>query len=403
MYKRITEFFFMAPFFYFVYLLIRIAVNNNYLIIKNIFKVHLKAFLFCQLSFHVHFILKWIPHLKGNPYRSLYGDLNPLTTPFYIIFYFLVHLVFAFIVFYVLKGRGLTEEKKLWRSSGFRFVLYWFLAFFIQFYIATELSDWKGISLVSETPVESVIEKDKFTFRPKDTLAAEPRGEEIADENFSYPPYTFYEMKILGLGMHHGDEVYANAEKENWIALIKSKNGYSLQKTNIKLEKVHDEIIDNPNEKTGIKILSDIKTNNFVQLIAGVNLTEQKNVAFVELTQNEIYPEDDFKFTFKEKTFRMFATGKTIIDKSGVRSVSKYRLYLENETGIIQLLAAATSFDEKMLSINFIGDIDGDNLPDFILDTSNHYNRTSATLYLSSNAEKGKMVKVVAMHNSTGC
>ncbi len=53
--------------------------------------------------------------------------------------------------------------------------------------------------------------------------------------------------------------------------------------------------------------------------------------------------------------------------------------------------------------IMFAGDIDGDTIPDLIIDTSWHYNAEVPTLYLSKPAEKNQLLKVMGMHVTTGC
>jgi hypothetical protein len=49
------------------------------------------------------------------------------------------------------------------------------------------------------------------------------------------------------------------------------------------------------------------------------------------------------------------------------------------------------------------GDIDGDDRLDVLLDTSNHSNGEDTTLYLSSLAAPGQVVKSVASFASFGC
>lgn len=98
------------------------------------------------------------------------------------------------------------------------------------------------------------------------------------------------------------------------------------------------------------------------------------------------------------KTFEKFSKENYFFD------ATQYRLYIKNlKTGNQQLLSAQSNFDDKMIEILFIGDFDGDNLPDFIIDNSRHYNSFAPTFYLSSYAIKNEMVKIVAIHDSVGC
>lgn len=49
------------------------------------------------------------------------------------------------------------------------------------------------------------------------------------------------------------------------------------------------------------------------------------------------------------------------------------------------------------------GDLDGDGKLDFYADVSDHYNSSMPTLFLSSEAKKGKLVKDVAGIRTVGC
>jgi len=82
-----------------------------------------------------------------------------------------------------------------------------------------------------------------------------------------------------------------------------------------------------------------------------------------------------------------------------------YNLFLEKNTnGVItkQLLLFERYFDDQMIQILFIGDIDGDTIPDVLIDSSNHYNQTTPTLYLSKEAKEKEILKIVSLHNSVG-
>lgn len=68
-----------------------------------------------------------------------------------------------------------------------------------------------------------------------------------------------------------------------------------------------------------------------------------------------------------------------------------YKLYLEAD-GIKQLLNSG-SYSSTCLQIHFIGDLDGDGKPDFLFETNTWYEGSEVTLFLSSKADKGELVK----------
>jgi hypothetical protein len=60
-------------------------------------------------------------------------------------------------------------------------------------------------------------------------------------------------------------------------------------------------------------------------------------------------------------------------------------------------------FDDAFVAIHFAGDLDGDGLLDWILDTSDHYNANVMTWYLSAPAPADGLVVPVAAHTAVGC
>jgi hypothetical protein len=85
--------------------------------------------------------------------------------------------------------------------------------------------------------------------------------------------------------------------------------------------------------------------------------------------------------------------------------ITDYKLYLttgKKEETTVQLLAES-HFDQAITSIIFAGDMDGDDIPDLIIDTSNHYNVRSRALYLSKPAPKGRLLKLMGEHRTVRC
>jgi len=81
--------------------------------------------------------------------------------------------------------------------------------------------------------------------------------------------------------------------------------------------------------------------------------------------------------------------------------------------GVEQLVAIYSAYSdvgadfipaaERNPSLLWVGDLDGDERVDLLLDTSDHYNVDEVTLFLSSRRSKGDLVKAVAFSRRVGC
>ncbi|HEY4555320.1 MAG TPA: hypothetical protein VIG68_02630, partial [Lysobacter sp.] len=59
--------------------------------------------------------------------------------------------------------------------------------------------------------------------------------------------------------------------------------------------------------------------------------------------------------------------------------------------------------DDASPALWFAGDLDRDGHLDLILDATDHYNLSRPTLYLSTQAADGELVRRVAEHEAVGC
>ena len=75
----------------------------------------------------------------------------------------------------------------------------------------------------------------------------------------------------------------------------------------------------------------------------------------------------------------------------------------KNGVDIKQTIVPFNSPVETPTMIGWIGDIDRDGIPDFIMELSGHDNTGRTCLFLSSKADSNELVKLVATHTTTGC
>jgi len=227
-------------------------------------------------------------------------------------------------------------------------------------------------------------------------------------DKFSFPVDSILPAKMLQLETFHHDEVDQNLDEKVWFGLFKNRENYNLTETKITIKPAYDAIVDeNESEHTGWEISTSTK-DTCVILIEKLPYLTDRNVSSIKIREY-IYPGKDLKFEFKGVEYTLHATGekkKETADSDWI-VVSNYKLYL---TTIVdgkkktELLVAKKNFDDHMITILFAGDIDGDDTLDLIIDTANHYNVSSPTLYLSKPAsEEGKIIKPIAVFTTVGC
>lgn len=216
----------------------------------------------------------------------------------------------------------------------------------------------------------------------------------------SYPSF------ILMPYQYHGEEVTAAMKKADWYSLHKKDNNYFLEPAKLKFENVFDGIVDNDtNIRTGIKVTGQNDDDIF---IANAGTLKTGALNSVSLDTNIVLPGKSFYFDYGDAHYRLYASGYRYKEgDEGHFSVRNYTMYLEKqEKGVTtkQPIAAIPNMYEfdTVPVILFVGDLDGDNEPDMVLNTV-MYNSSSLVLYLSGNAEQGQLLKPMAMHISYGC
>lgn len=268
-----------------------------------------------------------------------------------------------------------------------------------------------SIALASCT---SKVENAQSNTATTDTMLVAKTANELTEsneetyENTSYPTDSLLTAKVLMVGTFHGDEVDENAAKQKWFGLFKNKTGCYLAETSLLTKRVFDAIVDeNENSKTGWQVETTNKDTAII-LVAKLNYLSPHNFKAAELQKNTIYPGESIEINYLGNTYKLFATGtKNKIEGSEDSfTVEDYQLFVSVEINGVSkknVLVAEKSFDDQMTSIIFAGDIDGDGILDLIIDTTNHYNVSRPTLYLSKSATTNDVVKPIGRHSSAGC
>lgn len=295
--------------------------------------------------------------------------------------------------FHILSSRGTKRPymlRKLLADSMKIHILLAISLIFISCQKREKIAVTENVSAdtsASVSPQEIETDKDTILY---DTIVIPDRNESL------------YTVKVLPTGTFHGDEVWTGADAEKWMGLFKGNDGFYIAKTDIGTRRVHDVVLDDANEKTGWEITATVK-DTAILLISNWNYITEKAIISVNPEKSILLPGEKIDFTFNEKQYTLYAEGKAY-KRDSETVYYNYKLYITaNKSEKGTLLAALPSLDDNTPEILFIGDLDGDNLPDLILDTSGHYNASSPTLFLSKPAGSGKLLKAVAIHTSVGC
>lgn len=240
---------------------------------------------------------------------------------------------------------------------------------------------------------------------------------ENAQENSGYTNYPLdgftgnavsenHPATILSTGQFHEDEVSKEDRNRSWYGIFQNASGYYIDTTRILTKRVQD-----PVDDEGTLNGWEVKTTNSdtsLLLFAGVSGLEKRQIKELTLRKKEILPGESVTYTYNGITYTLYATGNKHKESatSDYYIVNNYRLLIKatiNGTERNQLLVSSRSFDDNMIELLFTGDIDGDNIPDLIINTSNHYNVTAPALYLSKPAGSNDVLKLMGWHVSVGC
>ncbi len=246
-------------------------------------------------------------------------------------------------------------------------------------------------------PLNLSTKADNQAAKEKAKLAVE----EIA---FFYPGESSRQGNILTIGNFHNDEIPDGAGKMEWMGLFKNEKGWYLEETGILINRVRDEIVDAENEQTGWQITTTNPDTCFI-LIEEFPGIQKKKVERILPDLTSLMPNQTLDFSFKGIKYQLMAKGQTIQQTDWV-DVKNYELLLKATIGgadYIDTLVMIPSYNEKFTTILFVGDLDNDRIPDWIIDTSNHYNTEEITIYLSKDAHRPKLLQVHASHAVVGC
>ncbi|MDP9080251.1 MAG: hypothetical protein M3O71_22720 [Bacteroidota bacterium] len=238
---------------------------------------------------------------------------------------------------------------------------------------------------------------------PKITI---PEGSiQVAEEHVD----TSSKMRILSCADYNEqDGVGPGASKLNWKGLFYKKydkNRFYIKSTKLKFTRVHSEMDEEENQKTGWRIKCDNNDNNII-LITGANDIVDRPVKKALLSTDLYYAGQKMEFIYYGVKYTLYTTGRKT---NGL--IYNYKLFLmANVKGhnFNQLLISVPPGDSmgpngdmaEDIDIEFAGDLDGDQIPDFIIEKSG-YSFGDLNLYLSKAAGDKSILKLVSVFGTS--
>ncbi len=226
------------------------------------------------------------------------------------------------------------------------------------------------------------------------------------------------QIQIINIGCFHAVETNIDIEL-NWYALVRDDfqpDEYAMKKVELITSKCYDPIFgDDENSKSGARISISDSSQNPLLLIGGLKNINSETIEVQYLNFGNVYPGQTLTFaTNPENIYKINGFGSAQQDSlmANYSVISDYKIILEKtkvyEKDIFvqqEIFVAETVYtsDEAMPSIAWAGDLDGDGKLDLIMNLTNHYNVSHLALYLSSSADEGQLVKLVAEWRTTGC
>ena len=230
----------------------------------------------------------------------------------------------------------------------------------------------------------------------------------IAAIVFSDNPEDSSTFEILAPGSFHEDDVISAANGEIWFGVFETSSGYELRHAEMIVEAAHDPYIDQDDERTARLIYAadavidpqydwDYQTDRWSSGDADRLLFFLRPADSV-FEEGPLYPAIvDSPDLLPDTTIELGDSGLSLV-------ATNEGLYLSDGCISQRISDVYPNSCGEAVSVVWAGDLDGDGKIDLVLDDQPHYAyRVFYRLFLSSQAEPGKLVKEVAHFTAGSC
>lgn len=199
-------------------------------------------------------------------------------------------------------------------------------------------------------------------------------------------------VEMIMTGEWHGDEVNARSG-EQWLALVDGE----LEAVKVRVELVHDPIIDDEGEKSGKRVVVS-GADEYTVLLRGLAPTSVERPRRADLLAPAVGS--------GAKAQLILARDAVTIETRRVPGAFAegsdepvFEIVLSGG-GVTQSIGRSSVEEVEPI---WSGDVDGDGKLDLIIDTSDHYNVFAPALFLSTEASDGEIVGQIAAFVTSGC
>ncbi|SFS54355.1 integrin alpha [Sphingobacterium wenxiniae] len=205
--------------------------------------------------------------------------------------------------------------------------------------------------------------------------------------------YILAQTSLIGSFRVWEDKDSTISFSQDWLDLYREGEEFHLDTLHYTLSKDYDEC-------AGVDLVI-ITSHRSSMLYLQVPQVKKGKPVQISVPKQVLWPEEKAEFTFNKQHYMLQALGKIhrtekYIDDNDTEQVfhevSDYRLLLTTPDKHTYTILSEQSFNDTFIRLLFVGDLDQDGKPDFVVSAPRDYEEERTLLILSSQMSKDKVV-----------